>query len=100
MAIRNQGNLYQYGNTVRFESTFYDLDDVKVDPAIVKIVIYDFKYTVLSSTTLDATYKLDVGHYFYDYTTERKDQKLYYEWYGEVNGKPSLKRGSIITKFS
>lgn len=100
MAIRGRGNVYQYGNTVRFECSFYNFDEVKVDPDLIKIVIYDHKYTQLSETVLGASNKLDVGEYFFDYPTEEKEQKLYYEWYGEINGKPSLKRNSFVTQFA
>lgn len=99
MAIRSNGNVYQYGNTVRFECSFYNFSDEKIDPSFVKIIIYDKNYNVLSENTLGAANKLAIGDYFYDYATEEKEQKIYYEWYGEINGKPSVKRKSIITKF-
>lgn len=98
--MRSKGNVYQYGNTVRLECSFFDFNGDKVDPALVKVIIYDQKYNQLTSTTLGSANKLAVGDYFYDYTTDLKEQKLYYEWYGEVNGKPSLKRNSIVTQFA
>jgi hypothetical protein len=96
MADKRQVNVYQYGNTIRFECVFFNFNNEKVDPETVRIIIYDYRYnSIFESIGL----KKGVGEYFYDYTTEEKEQKLYYEWYGEINGKPSLKRGEIMTKF-
>lgn len=99
MAVRKSANVYQYGNTIRFESDFFDFNNQKIDPEVVKIVIYNYKYEVVLSETLNINNKQAVGEYYYDYITEKKEQKLYYEWYGEINGKPSLKRGEFMTKF-
>jgi len=89
-------NTYQYGNTVRFECSFFNFNNIKVDPQKIKLIIYDYKYNILFE---GVGIKKDVGEYFYDYTTEMKEQKLYYEWYGEIDGKPSLKRGEFMTRF-
>lgn len=96
---KSKVNVYQYGDTIRFQCTFHDFSDVKTDPQIVKIIIYNYKYEIITSEVIGGANKTDVGDYFYDYTTEKKEQKLYYEWYGEFDGKPSLKRGSFMTKF-
>jgi hypothetical protein len=90
---------YQYGNTVRLECNFYDFSGLSVNPDFVKVVIYNSKYEVIFTETLSISNRSDVGKYFYDYITEKKEQKIYYEWYGEINGKPSIKRGQFITKF-
>ena len=95
----NGVNVYQYGNTVRLECDFFDYTELKIDPQMVKVIIYDAKYNILTSETLGGANRRNIGEYFYDYTTPKKEQKLYYEWYGEIDGKPSLKRGSFITKF-
>jgi hypothetical protein len=92
-------NTYQYGNTIRFECKFYDFNEQLVDPELVKIVIYNYKYEIVHDEILGINNKRTVGDYFHDYTTELKAQKYYYEWYGEINGKPSLKRGEFMTKF-
>lgn len=88
---------YQCGNTVRFECKFYDFDGNKINPDLVKIVIYNYKYEVIQEKVVDSS--INIGDYFYDYITEKKEQRLYYEWYGEINGKPSLKRGEFATRF-
>lgn len=92
-------NTYQYGNTVRFECDFYDFNDSLVEPQLIKIVIYNNKYQSIFDEVLGVNNRKEVGKYFYDYITEKKEQKLYYEWYAEIDGKPSLKRGEFITRF-
>ena len=92
-------NIYQYGDTIRFECVFYNFEGEKVDPQLIKVVIYDQKYKVLKTEVLTSVNKKTIGEYFYDYTTQPKEQKLYYEWYGEIDGTPSLRRGSFMTKF-
>lgn len=94
----NKGvNIYQYGTTIRFVCTFYNFSGEPVDPQMVKIIVYDYKYnTIFNGVGLKSA---PIGQYFYDYTTEMKEQKLFYEWYGEIDGKPSLKRGEFMTKF-
>lgn len=90
-------NVYQYGNTIRFECTFFDFNGIQVNPQMTKIVIYDYKYNELFNSS--GLKKINVGEYYYDYVTQSKEQKLYYEWYGEIDGKPSLKRGEFMTRF-
>lgn len=92
-------NIYQYGDTVRFECVFYNFEGEKVDPQLIKVVIYDQKYREVKTEVLTSVNKKAVGEYFYDYTTPKKEQKLYYEWYGEIDGTPSLRRGSFMTRF-
>ena len=92
-------NAYQYGTTVRLECAFYDFDDVKINPDSVKIIIYNARYEILIEQTLVIDGQKNIGEFFYDYITESKKQTIYYEWYGEINGKPSLKRGEFTTKF-
>ena len=92
-------NTYQYGNTIRFECDFHDFNEQLIDPELIKIIIYNYKYEVIHEEIVGVNNKKDVGKYYYDYTTEMKEQKYFYEWYGEINGKPSLKRGEFRTKF-
>ncbi|AYP68273.1 hypothetical protein PQE75_gp206 [Bacillus phage vB_BcoS-136] len=92
-------NIYQYGDTVRLSCLFRNFDGEKVSPSLVKVIIYNSKYEIIKQEILGLSNMFDVGEYFYDYTTENKEQKLYYEWYAEIDGTPSLKRGQFITKF-
>lgn len=88
---------YQYGNTVRLDCSFHDFENNKIKPDLVKIIFYNYKYEIIFETVVPEGNI--VGDYFYDYITESKPQRIYYEWYGEINGKPSLKRGEFVTKF-
>lgn len=99
MAQQTSINTYQFGTTVRFVVNFYDFDGNPIDPDIINIIIYDQKYNQIFSQVVDSNTKTGVGSYFYDYITAPKEQKMYYEWNGTINGKPSLKRGTIMTKF-
>ena len=92
-------NTYQHGNTVKIDCIFHDFNGEKVDPDLVKIIIYNSRYEILDEIIINAENKKAVGEYFYDYVTENKRQLLYYEWYGEINGKPTLKRGKFTTVF-
>ena len=90
--------VYQYGTTVRFEADFFDFDGLAVDPELITLKIYNAKYTVIHEQP-GVKVQASVGKYYYDYETEPKEQRLFYEWYAEIGGKPSLKRGEFMTKF-
>lgn len=99
MAVNKKINTYQYGNTVRFECDFHDFNGMPIDPQMIKIIVYNYKYEILLTQSIGLNNRKDIGRYFHDYTTDMKEQKLFYEWYGEIDGKPSLKRGEFMTKF-
>jgi len=88
---------YQYGNTVRFECTFYNFNNEKVNPDLVKVIVYNYKYEILLEEIINSG--INIGEYMYDYTTGDKSEKLYYEWYGEIDGNPSIKRKEFQTRF-
>lgn len=90
-------NVYQSGNTVRLECKFYDFYNNPVNPDVVKIILYNYKYEILKEFLVNQS--ADVGSYYFDYKTEDEPQRLFYEWYGEINGKPSIKRGELYTRF-
>lgn len=89
-------NSYITGTTVRLHCTFKDFNDEKIDPQIVKVIIYDYKYNIIEELV---AVKRDIGEYFVDYITPIKSKSLYYEWYGEIDGMPSIKRDGFTTKF-
>jgi hypothetical protein len=97
--LLNGNSVYQYGNTIRFECNFFDFDDANVDPQLIKLIIYSNKYEIIHENILGAGNKVGVGEYFFDYITTKEIQKYYYEWYGEINGTPSIKRGQFSTVF-
>lgn len=91
---------YQRGDTIKLTCTFYNFEDIAVDPAEVKITFYDSSYVQISETILDATHRTGTGTYFYDYiATVDKDTRIIYEWYGTIDGTPSIKRGSFKIVF-
>lgn len=94
-------NTYQAGNTVRLNCTFTDFSNNPIDPANIRVRIYNQQYLLLSDTILPSANRDDVGVYFYDYTIPigMVNQKIIYEWYGEVNGFPTLDRGNFKVTF-
>lgn len=83
---------FQQGNTARFEGEFYDFTEQLVDPATVKFKVYDSQWTQVFETTIGAEGRTETGKYFFDYVCTPLGD-LTFEWYGEINGKPSLYRG-------
>jgi len=92
-------SVYQHGNTIRFECSFFDYDKTRVNPQLVKFIIYNTKYEIVLETILGESNKVGIGSYFFDYITGKEIKKYFYEWYGEIDGTPSLMRGQFATKF-
>ena len=90
--------MFQVGNTIRLSCTFTDFEGRKVDPVIVKVIIYDVLYKKINEYTLDSTNKFKVGEYYFDYVPT-KAGKIFCEWYGEIVGKPAIKREALEVKF-
>ena len=95
---------YQSGNTIRCEVEFTDFAGQYTDPTVVKFITYDQTYTKLNEVILTSGNKTSVGKWFYDYTlpsitTSSKSGTIYYEWMGEINGKPSVKRDALVISF-
>jgi len=43
---------------------------------------------------------IEIGEYAYNYkTSSTEEERIIYEWYGEINGLPSLKRSTFRTVF-
>jgi hypothetical protein len=93
----NDRTVYQHGTTVRFTCEFYDFDGLLKSPNIVKLKVYDNRYNLIFES-LNVT-QVSEGKYQFDYVPEEDNRVYYYEWYGELDGTPSLRRGSFITKF-
>jgi hypothetical protein len=92
--------IYQVGNTIRLKCAFRDFDGLLKNPDIVKVKIYDQSYKQLSEFVLSQSNNSDTGNWFYDYVIPLDVRgKLYYEWYGEMAGSPSLKRDSFKVAF-
>ena len=91
---------YQRGDTIKLTCTFVNFSDAPVDPTEVKMIIYDANYNQVSETILDATHRTGTGTYFYNYIADvDKDTRIIYEWFGTIDGTPSIKRGSFKIVF-
>lgn len=93
---------YKSGDTIRLLCTFKDFSDQLTDPSLINVKIYDQKYLMIDTISVPLlSNKLSIGSYFYDYVIPALylNQTLYYEWYAEINGLPSLNRGSFQVVF-
>ncbi|WP_100406687.1 hypothetical protein [Bacillus solitudinis] len=89
--------MYQFGNTVRLSSIFYDWDGNVAEPDLVKLKVYNSGYQKKEEFSLGPANRKDDGGYFYDWTPKETGD-LIYEWYAELEGNPSLKRDRISIK--
>lgn len=90
---------YIIGNTVRCTIIFSDFTGEKVDPALVKFITYDKNYNMINEVSIGTENKTATGEYFYDFVVPDKEGIMYYEWYGEIDGKPSISRQQISKTF-
>lgn len=97
MACSNNEGFVQRGNTARLTAQFNDWDDAPIDPDIVKVIVYDRKWTKLHEQELSVDNRKDVGNYFYDYVPEEIG-RFYIEWQGRIEGQPSLHRSTLIVR--
>lgn len=82
---------YQQNNTIRFTANFKDWDNVDVDPALIKFILYDSRYNKLDEYSIGQANKLSVGNYYFDFVANDVGNFVY-EWYSEIGGTPSVKR--------
>jgi hypothetical protein len=93
---------YIAGDTIRLLCTFKDFSGALATPTLINVKIYDQKYTLVNTYSVDLTVNnLSQGNYFYDYTipSQYVNTNLFYEWYAEYNGVPSLNRGQFQVVF-
>lgn len=91
--------LIQAGNTVRFTCKFYGVNGMPTNPTTVRLTLYDYHYNQISVFDITEANRLDVGSYFYDYTTASEEKKYIFEWYGLIDGLPSIRRDTFTTFF-
>ncbi|MDQ0976622.1 hypothetical protein QFZ31_006674 [Neobacillus niacini] len=91
--------IYLTGSTVRLSATFTDIEGANKDPDLVKVVIYDYKFIKLEEFVLGVPNRMGLGEYVFDYTAPMAEKKIYFEFYGEIDGNPVLDRDSFTTKF-
>ena len=91
--------VYQSGNTIRLTCELCDFDGKITDPQIIKIKLYDQKFNVIKE--IEDIQRIDIGKFYYDFITDNNNsnKRYYYEWYAEIDGTPSLKRSSFMTRF-
>ena len=87
------------GDTVRFRCHFKTFDGQSVDPADVKLTVYDTNKQQMFQITLTDTNKENVGVYFYDYVLPDDKQEIIFEFRGLYNEKPILSRGKVKIEF-
>lgn len=92
---------YLSGDTIRLMCTFKDFSDQLSSPDLIQVKIYDQKYNVVDTISVSSGNTLSLGNYYLDYTipVAYLNQSLYYEWYAEVGGTPSLNRGQFSVVF-
>ena len=88
------------GDTVRFRCHFKTFDGQSVNPADVKLTIYDSNKQQIEQITLDDTNKEKVGVYFYDYVLPTNHSEIIFEFSGVYNNKPILVRDSVKIQFN
>lgn len=91
--------VYQSGNTIRLECTFYDFDEKLIDPALISLRLYDAKYVLISTYSVGIGNRLSKGRYHYDYVAPMTNATMWYEWYAEIDGLPSLEREQFKISF-
>lgn len=87
------------GDTVRLKCHFRTFDGQSVEPAEVKLKIYDTNKQQIEQVTLTDTNK-ENGVYFYDYVLPDDKQEIIFEFRGLYNEKPILSRGKVKIQFS
>jgi hypothetical protein len=89
--------IVQRGNTVRLTAIFKDWDEEFIDPAIVKVIVYDRRWQKVFELELLSDNRVDIGSYFLDYVPEQTGT-FYIEWQGRIESKPSLHRITMIVR--
>ncbi|ASA96516.1 hypothetical protein [Anoxybacillus flavithermus] len=87
------------GDTVRLKCHFKTFDGQLIDPADVKLAIYDSNKQQIKQIALTDTNK-ENGVYFYDYVLPDDKQEIIFEFRGLYNEKPILSRGKVKIEFS
>jgi len=88
---------YQSGNTIRFEADFQNLSGEFYDPSRITFFLYDYRYNILSSQVLSGGNRIGQGKYYYEMSLDIGD--YIYEWNAEKDGKISLVRKPLTTRF-
>ncbi|WP_031408013.1 hypothetical protein [Geobacillus vulcani] len=88
------------GDTVRLKCHFKTFDWQNIDPADVKLKIYDKNKQLIEEILLTDNDKENVGVYFYDYVLPTNQSEIIFEFSGVYNNKPILVRDSVKIEFN
>ena len=88
------------GDTVRLTAIFKDFSDSLVDPELIMVKFYDAQKVQLGEPIFGEEIVKDApGVYHYDYIVPDGHRKIYYEWLGMINDKPSVERDIMQITF-
>ncbi|GGJ77105.1 hypothetical protein GGR02_003019 [Anoxybacillus voinovskiensis] len=87
------------GDTVRLRCHFRSFDGQNIDPADVKLRIYDTQKQLIEEFILDDSQKENVGIFYFDYILPDDKQEIIFEFRGLYDGKPILTRGQVKIKY-
>lgn len=90
---------YIIGDTIRCTVSFTNFLGQAVDPQLIKFITYDKWYNKLDEVSIGNQNKNSTGNYYYDFVIPSSEGEMYYEWYGEIDGKPSIDRKKISKTF-
>lgn len=88
------------GDTVRLKCHFRTFDGQSVNPADVKLKLYDSQKQLIEEFNLDDSNKESLGVYFYDYVLPMNQSEIIFEFSGVYNNKPIVTRQSLKIQFS
>ena len=92
--------IYIYGETVKFNFEFVDLEGEPVEVSNVKFKVYDEAYTQIGTTiTLTASNRTDVGKYFVNYVIPNYEGQIYVECSASNGTLTDIKRLELKTAF-
>jgi hypothetical protein len=85
------------GDTIRLKASFYNWNGNLVDPEEITVSFFDSnKSRIGEEVPLNLTAaKESAGIYHYDYIVPSGHSRIYFEFKGEIDGKPSVERGEL-----
>lgn len=96
-------NRYEFlgGDTIKITGKFKDYDETLVDPTDLQLKVYNGKFNLVDTVSGANIIKDYVGVFHTEYKLPDVSQpwELIFEWYGLVQGKPSLERIRVLVKF-
>lgn len=89
------------GDTVRLKVQFKTFGNINVEPADIKLTIYNSEREEVLEVLQDDLFNEGTGKYYYDYVvSDDLLEYFYYEYGGIHNNKPILSRGKVNIQFN